>query len=91
MMEKMKKQVLQSDENMVIYIKVKVRASKTEIIGMREDGIFKMNVRALPESGKANEEILKLLKKHFSDYCIKIQTGKTSSMKTLLFTKKVIE
>lgn len=44
-------------------VKVKVipRAKKTEIVGTMSDGIIKIRVRAVPEDGRANKELLDFL------------------------------
>lgn len=42
-------------------IKVIPRAKKTELVGMMDDGSYKIRLRAVPEDGKANEELLRFL------------------------------
>ena len=44
-------------------IKVIPRAKKTEFVGMLDDGSYKIRLRAVPEDGKANEELVKFLEK----------------------------
>ena len=66
-----------------IEIIVKTNAKKTQIIE-KTNNIYKIAVKALPEKGRANEEIIrffsKLTKKH-----VKIIKGKTNRRKTLRF------
>ena len=42
-------------------IKVIPRAKKTEFVGTFDDGSYKIRLRAVPEDGKANEELLRYL------------------------------
>jgi hypothetical protein len=46
-------------------IKVVPRAARTEIAGTMEDGSLKVRVAAVPEGGKANEELRRFLAGHF--------------------------
>lgn len=43
-------------------IKVRTNCSKTEVVG-KEGGVYRVNVKAAPEKGKANLEIIKLFSK----------------------------
>ena len=62
----------------VIQVIIKPNAPRTEIT--EENGIFKIALKAKPEDGKANQELIKLLSKHFKEE-IKIISGKSSSKK----------
>ena len=42
-------------------VKAKPRAQRSEVVGMSTDGAMKVRVAALPESGKANEELRDVL------------------------------
>lgn len=49
---------------MIINVIVIPKASRNELIQL-SDTIFKAKVTAVPEKGKANELVIKLLSKHF--------------------------
>lgn len=51
------------NDNKTITVKVIPRAKKTEYIGIMDDGTYKIRLKAVPEDGKANEELLKFLEK----------------------------
>lgn len=66
-------------------ISVKVNASKTEITGFDNTRkTIKLNVKAQPEKGKANAEIIKFFTK-LTKKKVSITSGKTSKQKTLKF------
>lgn len=46
-----------------LMVKVIPRAKKTEFVGVMDDGALKIRLRAVPEDGKANEELLDFLQK----------------------------
>ena len=50
---------------MVLHVKVIPRASRSEIVGPMADGTLKVKVAAVPEDGKANEELCRILAAHF--------------------------
>jgi uncharacterized protein (TIGR00251 family) len=50
----------------IIKIKVIPRSSQNEIVGEMADGVLKVKLTTPPIDGKANEELIKLLAKHFS-------------------------
>ena len=68
---------------MVIDVKVVPRASKSEVVGPMADGALKVKVAAVPEDGKANEELRATLARHFSVpvRSIEIVSGATSTRK----------
>lgn len=72
------------DNNFEKFVKIKVipNAKKTEIIGKMDDGAIKIRVKAIPENGKANAEILKFFEKNFGEK-FKIISGATNSRKIL--------
>lgn len=55
------------DINFYENVKIKVipRSKKTEIIGKMDDGAIKIRLKAIPEDGKANRELLDFLDKNF--------------------------
>lgn len=71
-----------------LYIKVKVqsKAPKTEVIDRLEDGTYKVKVAAQPIRGKANEELLKFLKKNLSLSDVQIVSGGRDSVKLIRLT-----
>ncbi|MFH1849804.1 MAG: DUF167 domain-containing protein [archaeon] len=48
-----------------IRIRVRTCAPKNEIAYDPEGGVYRVSVKAVPEKGKANKEIMKFLSKHF--------------------------
>ncbi len=46
-----------------LMIKVIPRAKKTEYVGMMDDGCMKIRLRAIPEDGQANDELLHFLER----------------------------
>ena len=64
-----------------IKIKVKTNRPRTKIVSF-ENGIYSMDVKALPEKGKANLEIIKFFKKEYKKD-IRVVSGKTSKLKVL--------
>lgn len=51
------------NDTKTITVKVIPRAKKTEYISIMDDGTYKIRLKAVPEDGKANEELLKFLEK----------------------------
>lgn len=67
-------------------IKIKVKPnSKTPGIEQVGQSSFIVRVKAKPQDGKANQEVIKVLAKHFhtTQSNIKILTGKTSGSKVI--------
>ncbi|GAB4403837.1 MAG: hypothetical protein OHK0021_16430 [Bryobacter sp.] len=50
---------------MILDIKVAPRAARSEVVGPMADGTLKVKVAAVPEDGKANEELRRTLAEHF--------------------------
>ncbi|RKW20771.1 DUF167 domain-containing protein [Candidatus Gracilibacteria bacterium] len=73
----------------ILKVKVITNAQKTEIIGELEDGTIKLKVRAIPEKGKANSEIIEYFSKilNLNKSKIEIISGKTSKIKLLKIEK----
>ena len=63
-------------------IKVIPRAKKTELVDLLDDGSYKIRLKAVPEDGKANEELLKFLEAETGKKW-EIIAGWTSTRKTL--------
>jgi len=50
---------------MYLRIKVLPKSSKNEIVETLEDGTIKIRIKAAPEKGKANAELIKFLSKEY--------------------------
>jgi len=72
-------------ENWILQVKAIPNARKSEIVGFEADGALKIKLRAVPEDGKANKELVKLLAKQcgISKSCLEILSGETSRHKRL--------
>jgi len=70
-------------------IKVIPKSSQTEIINEKDD-FLKIKLKAIPEKGKANTELIKFLAKHFktTKSNINIIKGKTSRNKIIEIINK---
>lgn len=68
---------------MEIDVKVIPRASRSEVAGEMADGTLKVRVAAVPEKGKANEELCELLARHFGvpSRDVRVVAGATSTRK----------
>ncbi|MFA5925924.1 MAG: DUF167 domain-containing protein [Parcubacteria group bacterium] len=69
---------------MRIYAKVTPRAGKNEVLKI-SDGEYKVKVTAVPEKGKANEAVIKLLADYFDvpKSLISIIGGKSTRVKLI--------
>ncbi len=72
-------------KDLILEVKVIPRSSKSEIIESPADGVWKVKLRAVPEKGQANQELIALLASHFkiSKDAIEILTGETAARKRL--------
>lgn len=69
-------------DHQVITVKVIPKSKKTEYIGLLTDGSHKIKLKALPENGNANRELLHFLKNETgTDWGI--LSGNTGSRKIL--------
>lgn len=66
---------------MIINVKVKTSSGRQEIEKI-SDNDYKVFLKSPPEDGKANGELLRLLKKEFKKD-VKIKSGKTSRNKII--------
>ena len=75
----------QTDEGIIVNIKIVPNSSKNEII--KEDEFIKVKITAQPIEGKANKALIEFLSKRFKipKTSIEIVKGETSKEKTLLF------
>ena len=88
--------ISESENNVVLHLQVKPNSKKQEIVVDLFDKKITIFVKAQPDKGKANKELLKfmakILEKTTSD--ISIVAGQTSRDKTLLvknYTKQNVE
>lgn len=79
------KQRLAADGKLVVEVKVIPRASRTEIVGFMDDGALKVKLAAVPDQGKANQELRGFLAKQFAvgKGMVTIIAGETSQRKLL--------
>lgn len=65
-----------------IYIKLVPNAAKSEVVGWEGDRL-KVKVKAVPEKGRANEELIEVLSKHLNipKSKLKIVKGMKSRLK----------
>jgi len=66
---------------MTFRVKVIPRSAKTEIVGTMADGTLKIRIAALPEKGKANEELIRFLAAHYGVKNVEIISGHTAALK----------
>jgi uncharacterized protein len=57
--------LLLAQGRITFHVKVVPRASKSELAGFLEDGSLKVKLAAVPENGKANEELRQVLSQAF--------------------------
>ena len=78
-------QKLFKEGSVVLEVKVIPRAKKTEVSGFMSDGTLKVKLKAVPEDGKANHELITFLSKelNIAQSHITITRGKTSHRKLL--------
>lgn len=80
------------------YIRIKVtpKSTKTELIEIAKENIdgkevetYKIRLKSAPEKGKANEELIKFLSKHFNlpKENFSIISGKTDRIKLIKIVK----
>lgn len=69
----------------ILSVKVVPRASKSEIVGKMDDGALKVRVAAVPEKGKANEELCQIIARAYNVPLRKVEVigGATSTRKTV--------
>ena len=68
-------------KNNLLKVKVFPGSSKTEIKSIEAD-LVKINLKAPPEKGKANRELIKFFKKEFK-LSVRIKSGETNREKIL--------
>jgi uncharacterized protein (TIGR00251 family) len=68
---------------MTLRVKVIPRSSASGIVGQLPDGTLKVKLAAVPERGKANEELCRLLAGHYgvAKSAVTVVSGHTSALK----------
>ena len=68
---------------MTLRVKVVPRSAKSEVAGELSDGVLKVKIAVPPEKGKANEELCRVLAKHYGvpRTSVSILSGHTASLK----------
>ncbi len=62
---------------------IKTKASENKILGFdKERKLYRIQIKAVPEKGQANKELIKFLSKEFGKK-VRIVSGHTSNIKTL--------
>ena len=76
---------LAREREILLAVKVIARASRSELAGLRDDGSLRVRIAAVPEKGKANEELRSLLSRYFgvSKSNVQIVSGETSTHKRI--------
>ena len=76
---------IQTKEGILIPIKVVPKAHKNEVVGW-ENNELKIRIRAVPDKGKANDELIEFLSHHFhvSKSNLQIISGQKSRHKRIL-------
>jgi uncharacterized protein len=64
-----------------IHVVVKPNSHKTEILSC-DEGVYRISVKAPPDKGKANTELVKFLSKHFGKR-VQIISGMASKKKMI--------
>jgi len=83
------KQRLAGEGKLRLSIRVIPKSPKTEWAGQREDGAYKVRLNAVPEKGKANEELIRFLAREFGvgrDQ-VEVVAGATSQNKMVRITR----
>lgn len=70
---------------MEVNVKVIPRSSRSEVTGEMADGALKVKLAAVPEKGKANQELCEVLARHFQVPLrdVELVSGATSSRKRI--------
>lgn len=70
---------------MHLQVKITPKSKNTELVETMEDGTLKIRLKAVPERGKANEELIRFLSQHYKVKTdqIKLISGHSSTRKLL--------
>lgn len=75
------------EENIILEIYVKTNSKKSTVEWDEDVQKYVVHVKNRPIKGKANKEILKLLKEYFDADVVTIDKGVTSTLKTITVQK----
>ena len=80
---------LAKEHSVVFDVKAVPRASRSEVVGVTTDGAVKVRVAAVPDKGKANEELRAVLAEwfHVPKSNVELLSGETSHRKRLRVRK----
>ncbi len=73
-------------ESVEVKVCVKPRSKRSEVVGF-EDGCLVVKVTSPPIGGRANEELIKLLKRYFKAKRVTIVKGERDKVKIVLVEK----
>jgi uncharacterized protein (TIGR00251 family) len=70
---------------MTVRVKVIPRSAQNQVIGEMPDGTLKVRIAAAPERGKANDELIALLARHFqvARSAVTIISGHSTGLKLI--------
>lgn len=74
---------------MTVRVKVIPRSSRSGVVGELPDGTLKVKVAAVPERGKANDELCRVLAEHYgvAKGAVTVVSGHTSALKLVRIVK----
>ncbi len=83
------KKTLYNKKEIVLKLKIKAGQEKNKIAGALSDGTLKLDIAAVPEKGKANQELIRFLAKEFdvARENVKIVSGASNKNKLIKITK----
>jgi uncharacterized protein len=83
------RQRLEREGSLVIEVKVSPRATRSVLTGVLDDGTLRARIAAVPEKGKANEELRALLASYFGlpKSKVRIISGETSQYKRVSLSR----
>jgi uncharacterized protein (TIGR00251 family) len=76
------KQDLQTAKSLTLKVKVTPSAPRSEVFDELSDGTLKVRLQAVPEDGKANKALIKLLEKEFEAE-VEILSGEKNTKKII--------
>jgi len=79
-----------SGESFIVNVKVIPRSTLSEVAGKTEDGVLRVKVHAVPEKGKANMEVCRVLSEYFGvpRTNVEIVSGHTSAQKRVRIVRR---
>ena len=79
---------LAREKSLLVAVKVTARASKSEVVSLESDATLRVRIAAVPEKGKANEELRSLLSRYLgvSKSNVQIVSGETATHKRVRVT-----